>query len=103
VASRDTPRTQGGRNLDDLLCWRLVPNWVKAAKGWPQSINARCFAIQSKPSFPGAYMSRRCLMPVELFFEWMKIHGPGGELVERHKQPYVIAMADRRPFALPAF
>jgi putative SOS response-associated peptidase YedK len=42
-------------------------------------------------------------MPVELFFGWMKIHGPDGEPAEVHKQPYVIAIADRRPFALPAF
>jgi putative SOS response-associated peptidase YedK len=42
-------------------------------------------------------------MPVELLFEWMKIHGPGGEPVEGHKPPCVIAMADGRPFALPAF
>ena len=42
-------------------------------------------------------------MPVELFFEWMKIHGPGGEPAEGHNQPFVIAMAGRGPLALPTF
>jgi putative SOS response-associated peptidase YedK len=40
-------------------------------------------------------------MPVELFLEWMNIHGPGGKPAEGQRQPYVIAMAHKGPFSLP--
>ena len=41
-----------------------------------------------------AYRSRRCIIPVDGFFEWMAIKG------QKAKQPYAIAMKDARPFGL---
>jgi putative SOS response-associated peptidase YedK len=46
------------------------------------------------PSFREAYAKRRCLVPIENFFEWRAIKGT------RAKQPYAIAMKDGSPFAL---
>ena len=37
---------------------------------------------------------RRCIVPVDGFFEWRAIRGAGG------KQPYAIAMKDGSPFGL---
>ncbi|MDQ0393241.1 SOS response-associated peptidase [Labrys monachus] len=88
-----------GRNVHDLLQWGLLPHWVKDPHGIQRSINARCEGIQSKVTFKAAYRSRRCLVPVDMFFEWMKTAG-GGKPSKGPRQPYAIAMADRSKFAL---
>lgn len=73
--------------------WGLMPSWAKPG-GRPQ-INARSEGIASNGMFRSAYRSRRCLVPINGFFEWKDIFGTG-----RKKQPYAIAMADGSPFAL---
>lgn len=45
--------------------------------------------------FKSAYASKRCLIPIDGYFEWKDIHGTGKE-----KQPYAMAMKDGSPFAL---
>ena len=45
-------------------------------------------------SFRDAYRHRRCLVPINNFFEW-KVSNPG-----MPKQPYAIAMKSGEPFAL---
>ena len=44
--------------------------------------------------FRDAYAQRRCIVPVDGFFEWRAIKGA------RAKQPYAIAMKDGSPFGL---
>jgi SOS response associated peptidase (SRAP) len=44
--------------------------------------------------FREAYAFRRCIVPVDGFFEWRAIKGARG------KQPYAIAMKDGSPFGL---
>ena len=44
--------------------------------------------------FKDAYALRRCIVPVDGFFEWRAIKGA------RAKQPYAIAMKDGSPFGL---
>ncbi len=44
--------------------------------------------------FRAAYAKRRCLVPIDSFFEWAKIKAKGP------KQPYAVGMADGEPFAL---
>ena len=46
------------------------------------------------PTFRAAYAKRRCLVPVDCFFEWRAIKGA------RARQPYAAAMQDRLPFAI---
>jgi putative SOS response-associated peptidase YedK len=46
--------------------------------------------------FRAAYARRRCLLPVDSFFEWVKGAGKGP------KQPYAIGMKSGDPFALAA-
>ena len=62
----------------------------------PKSINAKAETVASLPSFWHAYRRRRCLLPVDNFFEWKAIEGA------KAKQPYAIAMKSREPFALAA-
>ena len=81
----------GERSLD-LLRWGLVPYWAKDLKVGFANINAKAEGIETKPAFRDAFQRRRCLVPVDNFYEWRKT--PAG------KQPYAIALADRRPMAL---
>jgi putative SOS response-associated peptidase YedK len=72
--------------------WGLVPSWVKEAKPKVQPANARCESIKTNGMFRGAYRSRRCLVPVDGYFEWKATKGI--------KQPYALAMTDGKPFCL---
>ena len=49
-------------------------------------------AVATLPSFRDAYARRRCILPVDGFYEWMATKGG--------KQPYAIAMKDRSPFGI---
>jgi putative SOS response-associated peptidase YedK len=49
--------------------------------------------VDTKPAFRDAFKRRRCLVPIEAFYEWKKL-GP------KEKQPYAIALADRGVMAL---
>ncbi len=74
------------------LRWGLVPAWAKDNKMSTRRINARAETVHTKPSFGAAFRSRRCLVPVNGWFEWL----PTG----RGKQPYFLALADG---SLPSF
>ena len=89
---RQHPKT-GERTLDRLW-WGLVPYWVKEAGGGRKPINAKAETIASLPTFRDAYKRRRCLVPVDNFFEWRAIKGA------KVKQPYAIGLKSGEPFAL---
>jgi putative SOS response-associated peptidase YedK len=46
--------------------------------------------------FRDAYRLRRCILPIDNFFEWRAIKGA------KAKQPYAIAMQDGQPFGVAA-
>jgi putative SOS response-associated peptidase YedK len=77
----------GGRRLE-VMRWGLIPYWAKDIKIGFSTINARAEEVDTKPAFREAFRQRRCLVPLDSFYEWKKI-GTG-------KQPYAIALADRR-------
>jgi putative SOS response-associated peptidase YedK len=81
----------GQRSLD-MLRWGLIPNWAKDLKVGFANINAKAEGIESKPMFRKAFELRRCLVPVDNFYEWKK--------TATGKQPYAIALADRGLMAL---
>src|SRR5437764_10241770 len=81
----------GERSLD-LLRWGLVPFWAKDIKVGFANINAKAEGIETKPAFRDAFQRRRCLVPVDNFYEWKK--------TASGKQPYAIALSDRRLMAL---
>lgn len=87
---RATP--DGGRELVPLR-WGLIPSWAKDPAIGARCINARAETAAEKPAFRTALRKRRCLIPVDGFYEWTK--GGRGK-----KQAYHIRMADGRPFAL---
>jgi putative SOS response-associated peptidase YedK len=91
---RENPKT-GERTLDRLW-WGLIPHWVTDAKGGRKPINAKAETVASLPSFREAYQRRRCLLPIDNFFEWRATGGA------KAKQPYAIGMKSGDPFALAA-
>src|ERR1700731_4183471 len=78
---------EGQRSLE-VMRWGLIPYWAKDIKIGYSTINARAEEIETKPAFREAFRQRRCLVPLDSFYEWKKV-GTG-------KQPYAIALADRR-------
>jgi putative SOS response-associated peptidase YedK len=76
----------------DMLRWGLIPAWVKDFKQAPTLVNARVDTLLEKPSFRGAFRSRRCLIPADGFYEWKTVNGK--------KQPMYFSMKDEAPFAL---
>jgi putative SOS response-associated peptidase YedK len=74
--------------------WGLIPYWCKDAGGGRKPINAKGETVASLPSFREAYRRRRCVLPIDNFFEWKAIKG------ERAKQPFAIGMKSGKPFAL---
>ena len=78
----------------DPLRWGLIPSWCKDPTGGRKPINAKCETVHQLPTFRDAYRNRRCIVPVDGFFEWKAIKG------QRAKQPYAIAMKDGAPFGI---
>jgi putative SOS response-associated peptidase YedK len=72
----------------------LDPHWCQDPKGGRKPINAKAESVATLPMFRDAYALRRCIVPVDGFFEWRAIKGA------RAKQPYAIAMKDASPFGL---
>jgi putative SOS response-associated peptidase YedK len=87
---RRHPQT-GARHLD-VLRWGLVPRWAKDATGAARLMNARAEGIAEKPSFRDAVQRRRCLVPMDGFFEW-RTEG-------RAKTPFAVALRSGEPMAV---
>ena len=66
----------------DPLRWGLIPYWCTDPAGGRKPINAKCETVWDLPSFRDAYRARRCIVPVDGFFEWKAIKG------QKAKQPY---------------
>ena len=82
----------GGQNIYSQHKWGLVPSWAKDPRIGNKMINARSETITEKPSYRGAFRKRRCLIPVDGFFEW-KTEGS-------IKIPFFIRRPSEEPFSL---
>ena len=72
----------------------LIPHLCKDTDGGRKPINAKAETVASLPTFRDAYKRRRCLTPIDNFFEWKAIRGL------KPKQPYAFGMKSGEPFAL---
>jgi putative SOS response-associated peptidase YedK len=74
--------------------WGLVPIWAKSPAAGNKMINARADRLGSSNAYKHAFRKRRCIVPVDGFYEWRKVPG------QKAKQPYFIHRADGEPIAL---
>jgi putative SOS response-associated peptidase YedK len=75
----------------ELHRWGLVPAWSAAATSSGRLINARAETITHSPAFRVAFRRRRCLVPADGFYEWLRDG--------RRRMPYLIQPRDGRPLA----
>ena len=75
-------RDQGGQRVLEALRWGYIPGWAANKPGAKRLINARSETVHQKPSFRAAFRERRCVIPVNGWFEWRTENG--------EKQPYWI-------------
>ena len=61
--------TKNSPNRGELMRWGLIPPWSKDIKIGFKMINARAETILEKPSFKKPFMSKRCLVPFNCFYE----------------------------------
>jgi putative SOS response-associated peptidase YedK len=71
-----------GRKIE-LMRWGLVPHWaLPGGKKPPLMINARLESLTAKQMFREALAEKRCLVPMDGFFEWVRGGG------DRKAQPF---------------
>jgi putative SOS response-associated peptidase YedK len=83
---------RGERRAITAYRWGLVPHWSDDPKGAARMINARAETITSSPAFRDAFERRRCIVPVDSFYEWKR----EGTV----RQPYRVVATDGLPLAL---
>jgi putative SOS response-associated peptidase YedK len=74
-----------------LMRWGLIPSWAKDSTVAAQMINARSETASTKPAFRDALKFRRCLIPADGFYEWMR--------TGKSKQPYCFEVNEGELFA----
>jgi len=72
--------------------WGLIPHWADSPKVASRMFNARSETLGRSPAFADALRRKRCLVPVDGFYEWQRLEG--------RRQPFTIGRADDRPLVL---
>jgi putative SOS response-associated peptidase YedK len=83
-----------GTRAVDVARWGLVPSWSKDVSRANRMINARSETVAEKPAYRSAFKRRRCLVPVDGYYEWQVAgtHAP--------KQPFFIHAQEHGLLAL---
>ena len=81
----------GGIRLESMR-WGLIPPWARDKSIGAKLANARAETIDEKPSFRQPFRRRRCLLPVDGYYEW--------ESRSSGKQPVYYSMRDGDLFCL---
>jgi putative SOS response-associated peptidase YedK len=72
--------------------WGLIPGWSDDPRIASRTFNARAETVATNPVFRDAFRRRRCLVPVDGFYEWLR---DGSK-----RQPMRIYDPDDQPLAL---
>ncbi len=72
--------------------WGLVPWFSDGPVGGAKMINARAETVADKPAFRRALERRRCILPADGFYEWLR--------TGKEKLPQLFTAADGAPLGL---
>jgi putative SOS response-associated peptidase YedK len=72
--------------------WGLIPHWATDARSASRMFNARAETLSSSPAYREALRRRRCVVPVDSFYEW--------RIEDGVRQPYRIHREDGQPLPL---
>ena len=84
-------RQEDGRRILCMVRRGLVPFWAKDASIGYKMINARSETAITKPAFRQCFRTRRCLIPADGFYEWVRL--------QPKKRPFHFGMKDGSLFA----
>jgi putative SOS response-associated peptidase YedK len=79
---------QSGEIAEAKLRWGLIPHWMKA-RPEVRPINARAETIADKRMFAEAYARRRCIVPMDVFYER-----------DQNKKLHAFGAVDGNPFGV---
>ncbi|PWH20641.1 MAG: hypothetical protein DDG58_01845 [Ardenticatenia bacterium] len=65
-------RQEGDVRVLDEMRWGLIPYWTQDRSPREGIINARAETLHQKPSFRRPFVSQRCLVVADGFYEWRK-------------------------------
>lgn len=82
--------SDGKRILTPML-FGFIPHWSKQQQTGYSMINAKAETVAEKPSFRESFKNKRCLIPANGFYEWLK--------TDSGKQPYRIFLKNEKVFA----
>lgn len=77
----------------EIARWGLVPSWAKDPSIGNKLTNARSETVHEKPSFREAFARRRCLVPVNGYYEWY-VSSPLTAAGKPKKQPFCMEHPD---------
>jgi putative SOS response-associated peptidase YedK len=87
-------RERGGKRVADPVHWGLIPSFAKDASIGNRMAIARGDSAFERPAFRRAIVARRCLIPVDVFYEWEGVKG------DRARQPWAVRLRGGLPFTL---
>lgn len=88
-----TVHERADRRWLTTMGWGLVPSWAESTAIGDRMINARAETLTEKAAFRTALERRRCIVPVDGFYEWQTMPG-------RKKQPFYISAVSGGRLAL---
>ena len=74
------------------LRWGLIPFWAKDLRVGYKMINARKETVLEKSAFKSAMQKRRCIVPMDGYYEWKKMG--------KQKQPFRITVKNQEIFSV---
>ncbi|OBH01107.1 hypothetical protein A5696_14270 [Mycobacterium sp. E2699] len=101
VVTRHTEPDDDPTRRVRLMRWGLIPPWAKAdADGAPEGkgpllINARADKVTSSPAFRSSAKSKRCLIPMDGYYEWRV--NPDVDGKKSRKTPFFMYREDGEP------
>jgi putative SOS response-associated peptidase YedK len=101
VKRHSDPDDEATRRLRSMR-WGLIPPWVKSGEdGAPDNkgpllINARAEKVTTSPAFRNSAKSKRCLVPMDGWYEWRPNPADGGKK-KAAKTPFFMYGTDGEP------